>query len=161
MFRSRLYPEIVRPYLALVLLTGVLTVWLGGEFYGRAIRRGELSRVIGVTHAVAQRPDLFESPNDDGSAALSRVAEATHIRLTVVDADGVAIADTGRDPALLGDLRNTPEVRQARAAGRTVAEVVDDSRIVVVVPVQASLGTRKPAPPARSLAGFVRGRITG
>lgn len=157
MFRSRLYAEIVRPYLALVLLSGVLAVLLGGEFYGHALRQGEIGRVVSVARAVAQRAELFESPGDDVNASLSRVADATQVRLTVVDAQGVAIADTGTDPSLIGDLRNRSEMRQARTAGQTVAELVDDSRIVVVVPIQASSpGAQESGLPARSLAGFVR-----
>jgi len=157
MFRSRLNAEIVRPYVVLALLSGVLAIWFGGTYYGRALRQGELNRIVGVARAVAQRADFFTSSTDDVSTELSRVAEATDVRLTIVDAQGVAIADTGKDPSLLGDLRDVPEFRQARTAGQSVAEIVDDSRIVVVVPVRSSLQSADKLPPSsRSLVGFVR-----
>lgn len=158
MFRSRLYAEIVRPYAAFALLTGVLAVGLGGHWYGRTLRHGELERVGGIARAVAQRVDLFDSPSADANAALARIAKATNVRLTIIDGQGVAIADTGGDAALLGDLHDLPEIRQARTSSQTVTEVIDDARSLVVVAVPGR--PRNPESPslrpARSITGFVR-----
>jgi two-component system phosphate regulon sensor histidine kinase PhoR len=158
MFRSRLYAETVRPYAAFVLASAVLFAWLAGHWYGRALREGELNRVAAVASAVAQQRNLFDADRESGSAALVRIAESTDVRLTVVDAQGVAISDTGGDASLFGDLRHLPELRLARNRGETIAEIVDDAQIVVVVPIPARLDhVSNPAHPSTSsVAGFVR-----
>ncbi|MDQ3330166.1 MAG: hypothetical protein M3552_05875, partial [Planctomycetota bacterium] len=114
MFRSRLFAEIVLPYGAFVLLAGSLSVWIGGAIHDRVVRDGALSRVRMVAQTVAERDDVLRVSSDSWTDGLRRVAESTGVRLTVIDGLGTAIADTERDPSLLGDLRNLPEVRQAR-----------------------------------------------
>ena len=158
MFRSRLNTEIARPYAAFVLLAVILAIWLGGHLYERALREGEMKRVIGIARAVAARGDFFVAPSSEATIALSRTAEATDVRLTLTDGQGVAIADTGEDALLLRDLGDLPEIRQARRTSQTVAEVIADQHIVVVVPVtsrtQDADEAARQAP--RTTAGFVR-----
>ncbi len=135
MFRSRLFAEIVLPYGAFVLLAGSLSVWIGGAIHDRVVRDGALSRVRMVAQTVAERDDVLRVSSDSWTDGLRRVAESTGVRLTVIDGLGTAIADTERDPSLLGDLRNLPEVRQARSSEKVEQVVADDGRLVVVVPI--------------------------
>jgi two-component system phosphate regulon sensor histidine kinase PhoR len=54
-------------------------------------------------------------------AAVKRLGQETHTRLTVIRADGVVMADSGEDPPRMENQLSRPEIQQAGQQGRGTA----------------------------------------
>lgn len=72
--------------------------------------------------------------------AIERYAEALGARLTLIREDGVVLADSAKDPAVMENHRFRPEVQQALARGRgsniRVSETVGVELLYAAVPVR-------------------------
>ncbi len=133
-------------YAGIVLLT-LLTAAIVGMLAHLTIARE--SRVeVEVTlaqHACLLR-DLarpaFADAGDPGlQARLRQLGLETGIRLTVIDADGVVLADSDEDPARMENHANRPEVRDALDSGRgTVSRysrTLEQEMMYLALPVSA------------------------
>ncbi|RMG85262.1 MAG: HAMP domain-containing histidine kinase [Candidatus Dadabacteria bacterium] len=132
----------------------VLAVFLAvaGMAGSRFVDRWETERVgrdlEGVAWAAA--PRLVELAGGALQAEVRRLAERTGLRVTVIRADGVVLADSHRDPATMENHAGRPEVREALAGrvGHAVRRSASIGEPLVYVAVPATPVVRV----ARSLA---------
>src|SRR6266545_5216968 len=98
-------------------------------------------------------------------ADVSRLGGAGGVRITVIRADGVVLADSERDPATLENHRDRPEVREALAGRVGVAvrrsESTGEEYRYVALPVRDGRIVRVAAPVTgiREAQGRVRGVV--
>ena len=90
--------------------------------------------------AVAQAGALaVADPSVDVALTAQRLVARTSLRITVVDAQGVVLADTDRDPATMENHGDRPEIQIALSGStgtdRRVSDTEGDEQLYVAVPV--------------------------
>ena len=68
----------------------------------------------------------LEAGDQITQAELVSLVEGGGARVTVIDAEGVVIADNRQEPGVMDNHRERPEVLQATSEGFGVSEVLDD-----------------------------------
>jgi two-component system phosphate regulon sensor histidine kinase PhoR len=135
----------------------------GGVALDRFLGQSEVTRLGDQVErfALLLREDV---PRCAGQAALQdavrRMGEVTHVRFTVVDRRGTVLADSDRDPALMENHSNHPEVAQALAGrtGRSLRRSVTlgIEMLYVAVPGNPVVRAAVPVSEVRSVLAQVR-----
>jgi two-component system phosphate regulon sensor histidine kinase PhoR len=109
--RTRLFLKLFGAYVAIA----VLTVVIAGFVMERQIRT-DLTRWI-KDDLTAQAQIMALMPQADIEKNFNLLAERSRARLTLIDATGRAVADTGQ-PEYPGNRLNRPEIQEARLKGQ-------------------------------------------
>jgi two-component system phosphate regulon sensor histidine kinase PhoR len=123
MFRSSFLWKLYGGYTLLVLLSTVLI----GVLVGSRIQQDSLAEIERALQVKATL--LIDSCSDDlrGHGApgfnerISRLGKATETRITIVDADGLVLADSEESPSAMENHGTRPEVLDARERGLGMA----------------------------------------
>lgn len=146
MLRSRLLWKLYLGYFVLIVLTASI---LGGLIF-RRIREDSLeeiqtslrSQALFFREFAARRP--ADEPASELQDRLRNLGREMKARLTVIDTDGVVLADSDQDPAGMDNQLTRPEILRARSHGLDTRPRLSEIRgvpgISLALPVGDNLG---------------------
>ena len=103
----------------LVLLSTLLYAGFTVGIVKRALNRETIERQMAMTHLAANMiPEEGFFDTDDAQAFSDRIVRDTMTRVSLINREGMVIADTSKDTELLNDHSFRPEIRQAWSEGQ-------------------------------------------
>lgn len=120
MIRNRLFWRLFGANLALVLITALLALWVARDrIRDEADMRTQqlLESKLPLTRHIA-RPLLQAEPTAESQAMIARLGKASDVRITIIAADGVVLADSDDVPSKMENHAHRPEVLDAQRDGR-------------------------------------------
>ena len=151
--RSRLFWKFSASYLALILLTAMITGALVAWRIEQATLQEEVDglRAKGVLLRELAIPTLDRAQDPALQARVRALGQELGTRLTVLNADGTVLADSDEDPAAMANHAGRTEVveagRQGIGTARRYSQTLHTTMLYVALPVR--VGDR--------LLGYVRG----
>lgn len=125
LFRSRFMWKLFAGYVVLILLTALLV----GVRTVRQVETDTRDQIERSLHSAAVMLRELSRPAMAGQAdaarlqdVVSQIGRELPTRLTVIDAQGVVLADTDEDPSQMMNHRNRPEIAEALRAGQGTEE---------------------------------------
>ena len=149
MLRSRLFWEILAPFLVCAVLASALVLWYGGVVRRQTLERAMFQRLESISGAIGMRGIMFRKPVETWNDELARFAAKENLRLTVISGDGTPLADTAVDIGVLENQENRPDIQAASRSG--VGRLRGRERLSVVAAVHDWGGGKSSV-----LLGFVR-----
>ena len=155
MLRGGLFWKLFGAFVVLVLLTALVAGWIAS---GRVIedveqdtRQALRVHVQLIEQYVAQ--ELPESSTPGFQQRIRALGESTNLRLTIIGADGVVLADSSKDPLGMDNHGTRPEVLASHNAefGQSTrhSNTLDLAMVYVATCIRDDAGTR----------GYVRGAL--
>jgi two-component system phosphate regulon sensor histidine kinase PhoR len=142
--RGKLFYKIFGTYLVIA----GLAIGIVGILAGSQIRAKLEAHVENELMANARIVDLY--PMKEIQSRAEEIARIARARVTILDREGMIVAETDRDAAALGGHLERPEIQEARVRGRGTAtrysQTLREEMMYVALPI----------PKGQEIAGYIR-----
>jgi len=142
--RGKLFYKIFWTYLVIA----GLAIGIVGFLAGNQIRAKLEAQVENELMANARIVDLY--PMKEIQSRVEEIARIARARVTILDREGMIVAETDRDTAALGSHLERPEIQEARVRGRGAAtrysQTLREEMMYVALPI----------PKGQEIAGYIR-----
>lgn len=142
--RGKLFYKIFGTYLVIA----GLAIGIVGILAGNQIRAKLEAQVENELMANARIVDLY--PMKEIQSRAEEIARIARARVTILDREGMIVAETDRDAAALGGHLERPEIQEARVRGRGTAtrysQTLREEMMYVALPI----------PKGQEIAGYIR-----
>jgi two-component system phosphate regulon sensor histidine kinase PhoR len=142
--RGKLFYKIFGTYLVIA----GLAIGIVGILAGNQIRAKLEAQVENELMANARIVDLY--PMKEIQSRAEEIARIARARVTILDREGMIVAETDRDAAALGSHLERPEIQEARVRGRGTAtrysQTLREEMMYVALPI----------PKGQEVAGYIR-----
>jgi len=96
----------------IVLVMGLFFIWFLNYFYRQSLEESLYAQARLASSLVEEMINR-NSPPEEIDALSKRLGRELGVRLTLVNAEGVVVADSAEDPSLMENHRDRPEIIEA------------------------------------------------
>jgi len=125
--RRRLISYYLIVIAVIVLLIGAFFIWFLNYFYMESLRESLYNQATFTASLVQEMREREASP-EEMDAHFKELGQKLGVRITLVDPEGLVLADSDQDPALMDNHSNRPEIKEvSRAEKKGVATRYSDT----------------------------------